>query len=246
MLFLHWRVEADELRRHVPPELAIDTFEGQAYVGAVAFTVERARPRGMPNVPLLAPALELDVRTYVRTPHGPPGIFFFSLDTTRLVYAASARALLRNTTHWARGSHEQGEYRFERRSRNHPTSFLAKVRERELLGVAGTGTLEHFLLERCVLYAPMTRELTRVRIQHAPYELRSVEVEALREDFVEASGLHREGELASALASPGVDVRVYAPERVEAEELLIHADDPADDMVREGERHARRPAHWVL
>jgi uncharacterized protein len=245
MLFLHWRVEEEELRRRIPPELNIDTFEGQAYVGIVAFGVARTRPRGLPNVPLLAPALELNVRTYVRTPHGPPGIYFLSLDTNRLAYAASARLLLRNTTHWARATHEDGAYRFERRSLLHPTSFQAKVREREILGVAETGSLEHFLLERYVMYAQHPRDLARVRIQHQPYELRSVEVESLREDFVEAVGISREGELASALASPGVDVRIYAPERVEPEELLIHADDPADDMVREGDGHARRPAHWI-
>jgi len=39
LLFLHWPVPADLLRPLVPEPLAIDTFEGTAWVGITPFTM---------------------------------------------------------------------------------------------------------------------------------------------------------------------------------------------------------------
>ena len=37
LLFLHWKVPPQELQQLVAPELTIDTFDGNAYVGLVPF-----------------------------------------------------------------------------------------------------------------------------------------------------------------------------------------------------------------
>jgi uncharacterized protein YqjF (DUF2071 family) len=247
MLFLHWRADVAELRRRIPPGLAIDTYEGHAYVSLVAFTLARATLRGLP-LPLVAPALELNLRTYVRTPHGPPGIFFFSLDATRLAYVAGASALLRHATHWAKGSSSQEgnriSYDFTRRRGE--ASFRVDARVVGPQDPATRGSLEHFLCERYVMYAAMPRGLVRMRVRHPAYALARAEITALREEIIAASGLVVDAQTSLAQASPGVDCALLAPERVPVDELLIHADDPADDVVQLlGGRHARRPAHWV-
>jgi len=59
----------------VPGGLAMDTYDGTAYVGLVLFAVEAARAPGVP------PALglrfqETNVRTYVRLDDGEPGLLF--------------------------------------------------------------------------------------------------------------------------------------------------------------------------
>ena len=41
---MHWEVPETALRPLVPPALAIDTYEGKAYVGVVAFTMHDVRP----------------------------------------------------------------------------------------------------------------------------------------------------------------------------------------------------------
>src|SRR5262249_18594048 len=43
-LFVHFCVDAAELRKLVPAELELDLFEGDAYVSVVCFTQERLRP----------------------------------------------------------------------------------------------------------------------------------------------------------------------------------------------------------
>ena len=66
LLFVHWEVPVDALRAVVPAGLEIDTFEGRAFVGVVAFEMHDVRPtRFLPPVPTARRFDEVNVRTYV-------------------------------------------------------------------------------------------------------------------------------------------------------------------------------------
>ena len=47
LLFLHWRVEADRLRPLLPAGLALDTFEGAAWISVAAFRMPRRAARSV-------------------------------------------------------------------------------------------------------------------------------------------------------------------------------------------------------
>jgi uncharacterized protein len=87
----HWRVEAEALRRLIPGGLELDLFDGQAYVGAVPFTMEGVSPRLVPpDVPGLHRFPELNLRTYVKA-GGKPSVWFFSLDAGQRLAVRVAR-----------------------------------------------------------------------------------------------------------------------------------------------------------
>ena len=97
LLFAHWPVPAAALAPLLPPGLALDTFDGTAWLGLVPFRMEDTRLRGQPSA--LAFAFpELNVRTYVRardaTAGGEPraGVWFFSLDAGSRLVVRAARA----------------------------------------------------------------------------------------------------------------------------------------------------------
>ena len=79
VLFLHWPVSPEEIRKHIPAELELDLYEVKAWIGLVFFEVKGNRPRFIPPFPGLQSYLELNVRTYV-TYKGKAGVHFFSLD----------------------------------------------------------------------------------------------------------------------------------------------------------------------
>jgi uncharacterized protein YqjF (DUF2071 family) len=66
LLFVHWDVRPEILRRLLPTELELDLFEGAAFVGLVPFTMAGVRLDGLPAVPGLSRFHETNVRTYVR------------------------------------------------------------------------------------------------------------------------------------------------------------------------------------
>ena len=92
LLFIHWPVPATALRRLVPRQLDLDLYDGQAYVSLIPFLVAESRPRGIPRA-LAARFLETNLRTYVRSADGEPGIYFFSLDASSLLAVGVARLL---------------------------------------------------------------------------------------------------------------------------------------------------------
>lgn len=79
VLFLHWPVSPDLVRKHIPSELELDLYHNMAWIGLIFFKVKGNRPRFIPPIPGLSSFLELNVRTYV-TYKGKSGVHFFSLD----------------------------------------------------------------------------------------------------------------------------------------------------------------------
>ena len=83
LTFIHWRYPSQVVQRLLPQGLAVETFAGDAWVGLVPFKMRVSRPP-IPSVPWFAEFLETNVRTYVRGPNGAVGVWFFSLDASRL------------------------------------------------------------------------------------------------------------------------------------------------------------------
>ena len=91
LLFLHWPVDAAQLRPHLPRELAIDTWRGEAWVSLVLFRLQ-VRPWWLPGVPGLSSLVEANLRTYV-TLRDRPGIYFLSIHADNRWAMALARLL---------------------------------------------------------------------------------------------------------------------------------------------------------
>lgn len=94
LLFAHWQVPEEALRRVVPPQLPLDTHDGSAWLGITPFCVRGLRLRNAVPAPVISSFPELNVRTYVSV-EGKPGIYFLSLDAESSVAVAAARRLYR-------------------------------------------------------------------------------------------------------------------------------------------------------
>lgn len=219
LLFLHWRVPAASLRALVPAALELDTFEGDAYVGLVPFTMTGVRPVWAPSVPGLSNFHETNVRTYVHY-RGEPGVWFFSLDAANSIAVRIARGVwhlpyFRADMTLAQEPSGETHYRTERRWPP-PTPAGAEVRYKPVGPVrhATPGTLEHFLAERYILYARKGDALLQGRVHHVPYPLQDVELGPWKENLLAASGIARGEETPSALFAKEVTVDVFALEQV--------------------------------
>ena len=91
LTFLHWPFEPADVQRLLPKGLDVETYDGAAWVALVPFFMRVATP-GERRVPWASNFCETNVRTYVRDGAGRSGIWFFSLDASRLGAVAAARA----------------------------------------------------------------------------------------------------------------------------------------------------------
>ncbi len=176
LLFAHWRVPEAELRRVVPPELAIDTHEGGAWIGVTPFEVSALRLRGLPHVPRLTSFPEVNVRTYV-TVDGRPGIYFLSLDAASRAAVAAARRTYRlpyfKSRMAARRTGERVDYRSERISDDGlPAQLRVVYGPTGGPSKAAEGSIEQFLAERYCLYTlDGRRRVVYADIHHPPWPL---------------------------------------------------------------------------
>lgn len=217
LLFLHWKWDADELQKRLPPGLFIDTFQGEAWLGIVPFFMERIRPRFLPPVPWISWFLELNVRTYVHDEKGTPGVWFFSLDCNHPVAVRIARAGFGLPYFDARMSAPIGDdgIRYECARRGQAQSARFQYQLANDAHVAEPGSLEFFLAERYTLFASTPRGLRLGRVQHVPYPLATATVTAFDPAPIIWDGLGiPAGAPDHIIGSPGVDVRIGALERL--------------------------------
>lgn len=225
LLFVHWRVPADQIRPLIPESLALDLWEGEAWVGLVPFHMSGVRPWWSPAVPWLSNFCETNVRTYVHHQGTDPGVWFFSLEAARAIAVRIARWHWRLNYYHARMQLDRTENAVRYASQRLRTVTRAGCQIEATLGsdwndpsapgghpsgTAVPGTLEHFLIERYYLYVEgKNQELMRGQVHHRPYPLRSVQVNAIDECLLKATGVTVTAPHCHAIFSDGVSVEVF-------------------------------------
>lgn len=79
VIFLHWQVEFETLRKFVPRELVLDSFENRCWVSLVAFTMNKVRLRYLPPFSPISDFHEVNIRTYVKSGN-KDGVYFLSIE----------------------------------------------------------------------------------------------------------------------------------------------------------------------
>lgn len=217
LLFLHWRVDAAALRRHLPAGLELETFDGDAWLGVVPFVMAATRFRLLPPVPTASRFPECNLRTYVRRGEHR-GVWFFSLDAhSRLAVEGARLGFGLPYFHARMQSWREGEtlhYRSERADRRGPEArFAASWRVAGPAHEAEEGTLEHFLTARYCLFAQRRGQLVRGDIVHAPWQLAPVDLRLDTCDMTRLVDLELDGQPAHVVAARPVDVAAWTPVR---------------------------------
>jgi len=225
LLFLHWEVPPQELQPLVAPELTIDTFDGNAYVGLVPFTLTGVRTVLTPPLPWISSFHEINVRTYVHRGGRDPGVWFFSLDASSAIAVAAARAAyhlpyFHASMELQASADDPPLIDFESR-RNDPNGAApanAHIRYSPMDGIvkhAAPGTIEHFLIERYILYTTDNEHrLCRARVHHQPYPIQRADLLDCEETMIWAAGIKRPGSAPLRHYAREVNVKVYGLEKL--------------------------------
>jgi uncharacterized protein len=223
LLFLHWAVSPQAIRPLVPPQLDLDLFEGTAYIGLVPFTMTGVRPVGLPPIWGLSSFHETNLRTYVRMGDRDTGVWFFNLEAANSIAVRDSRALFHLPYHRARMFLER-EWRGNQEPTSTativyagvrlwpgplPASYTIRATPGEQIRLAQPGTLEHFLIERYVLYAARNNRLFQGRVYHTPYPIQSAVLHSLDENLQATWNLDRPASPPLTHFSKGVDVEVF-------------------------------------
>jgi uncharacterized protein YqjF (DUF2071 family) len=217
VLVASWPVDPETVAVRLPDGLAVDTFDGRAWLSVVPFVMGDVRPLGIPAA-VGRTFGELNLRTYVTGDAGP-GIYFFNLDADDSVGVTLARHLFKLPYYHA-------EMRVERRGdavdfRSHRThdgvaalDFDATYRPVGAPNPAEPGSLEAFLLERYRFYAPGRSSLYCGEVSHDPWRLAHADATFRTNDLFAANRFDHPDSVPHLLYSPSVDVTAERVRRV--------------------------------
>ena len=204
--FVSWAMPPEVVRPHVPSSLELDTFDGKAYITAVALRAEQMHFRGLPPMNDAAIYYELNFRTYVK--YGDErGIFFISVDATPGgAFDYLARFMFRIPYHRSVMTMD-GE----------PTAFTSR-REQDGSGAFGVsysvdttvepapptaGSFEEFICVRDLAFSRLLGITLQLEVRHPQWVLQPV-VDA----SVDAAGLFDAAGISAPTGAPTV---LYSP-----------------------------------
>ncbi|HLO91370.1 MAG TPA: DUF2071 domain-containing protein [Lentimicrobium sp.] len=179
VIYLHWKVETETLRKVVPNELEIDTFNGQAYLSVVPFSVRKLRQRFIIPLPPISDFEELNVRTYVKY-NGVPGIYFFSLEASKWAPVVAARFTTRlpyvNSEIWR----EEDMYYANSKKFGFEFHINFKLEEKEIT----KDLLTSWLTDRFRLYVKTSGHINCIDVHHHPWVLKPLVLRYLKLNYM--------------------------------------------------------------
>ncbi len=211
--FLHWRVDPAVVAPHLPPGTRPDTFDGSTFVALVPFEMRSAAVLATPPVPYFGDFLETNVRLYSVDDAGRHGVVFASAETSRLLIALIARAVVGVRYTWSRqratvsGSQRKWTTRRRWPQRGLRCSVGVEVGER----IAEPDDLARFLTARWGLHTRIAGRTWWMPNHHEPWSLHRATLTHLDENLIAGANLAVAGPPdAPAMYSPGVHT-VFGP-----------------------------------
>ncbi len=212
MTFLHWSYDPHVVRKLLPEEFEVDTWDGEAWVSITPFLMTNFRLASLPAAGPLSTFPETNVRTYVRGPDGRDGLWFFSLEADSLATVVGASTVYGVPYQWADMSVDEGakvRYR-SRRKAGRPVGHDITVEVGPPCD--DVPELDHWLTGRWRAYTRLSDRPAVVPVQHSPWRLCEATVVELEESLLEAAGLPEPADAPRVQFSPGVDdVRLGVP-----------------------------------
>lgn len=212
LLSLHIPVDPAEILPHVPKELALDLYDGKAWVSIFPFLIRDLGLRSIPKFPYFHKFLELNVRTYVKY-KGIPGVYFFSLDAEKVMPVLGARTV---TLPYYKAKMKKAEkygwtHYSSRRQHAGKAYFEARYKTLTSAAPAEKGTLDHWLFERYRLYQTIRGNVIHIDIHHLKWNLADVSIDYNPDSINSLLPGNIKGEPAAAHYTPMLDVIFWPP-----------------------------------
>jgi uncharacterized protein YqjF (DUF2071 family) len=213
LTYLHWPYDPAAVQALLPAGTRPDTFDGVTWIGLIAFVMRDVRVLGAPSIPYVSDFPETNVRAYAIDAEGRRSVVFLSLDITRLLPVAIARASYRLPYIWSSMRVERQGSDVTYLARRRRSGVRSRISVRVGDGVEAT-PLDHFLTARWGLHSRWYGVSAYVPIAHEPWPLRSAELLDLDDGLVEAAGLPAPVGAPRVLYSDGVHVQLGTPSRL--------------------------------
>ncbi|MGC3947595.1 MAG: DUF2071 domain-containing protein [Chryseolinea sp.] len=173
-IFLHWKVNAEVLRKFVPAELEIDMFEGTPWVSLVAFRMDKVRIRYLPSFAPISCFDEVNIRTYARYKN-KAGVYFLSIEGGTALSCRLAKAMSELPYRYSRMSHTDSYYS----SYNAPYGDKLEIDFKIGQPMSNKSDLDRWLTARYALFQDAGAFINEFEIHHVEWPTYEIDLQKL-------------------------------------------------------------------
>ena len=171
VIFVHWQVNFEDLRKFVPKGLKIDLFNGQPWVSMVAFTMENIRPKYLPSFSWISNFHEINIRTYV-THENKTGVYFLSIEGGTKISCKLAKGLSGLPYRYSKIKRQENNYS----SLNSVYDEYFEITYQMGARIAEKTELDQWLTERYALFQDSNDAINVFEIHHTEWPINHIEL----------------------------------------------------------------------
>ncbi len=183
-VFIHFKVDLNELKNHISAPLEIDTFNGEAYASIVSFTMNKVRPRGLPSVGSLSNFTEINLRTYVKY-KGKQGVYFLNIQAGNTLASFVAKTIS-GLNYQAASIKHKFNHRVCTQS-NTADEFEFSYRQQK--AIENPSELDLWLTERYRVFNERKGNIDTFEVHHLPWKLEGINVELTKINYPKFNSL---------------------------------------------------------
>ncbi|MBQ4801877.1 DUF2071 domain-containing protein [Aquimarina sp. MMG015] len=177
-IFLHWKVDYDELRKLVPKELEIDLYNGEPWVSLVAFSMEKIRPKFLPYFAPISNFDEINIRTYIKSGK-KTGVYFLSIEGGKIISCSIAKAISELPYRYSKIKRDSNNYT----SKNKKYKDSLKIKFTVGKELNNKSELDIWLTERYALFQDTKNSINEYEIHHPEWSIQDIEINNLEVNY---------------------------------------------------------------
>lgn len=178
-IFLHWKVDYNQLRALVPEAFNLDNINGDYYISVVAFTMEKIKPKSLPAISFLSNFHEVNVRTYVEN-DGKKGVYFLNIEAEKLLACYIAKQLSGLPYQKANMSRGKNQFFSQLDSKNFKLNINFEIESKS----NKKSELDLWLTERYCLFLNTKNGNYRYDIHHKEWEIDDLKIAHLESQYL--------------------------------------------------------------
>jgi uncharacterized protein len=178
VIFAHWRVPVESLRKLVPKGLEIDLYNGEAWISLVAFTLKDLRLHYLPSFPPVSDFHEINMRTYVLR-NNKPGIYFLSLEAQKTISTLIARLVIGLNYYKSEINYQPGYLESE----NLKQLFYVRAMYNPGADLTEKNEIDRWLTDRFCLFHELSGKIFSHDIHHQDWPLRTPQIKTFEVNY---------------------------------------------------------------
>lgn len=171
VLFLHWKIPYELLRRIVPAALTLDSYQGNYYISLVPFTMRKVRPRYLPAFPPISDFHEVNLRTYILQ-DGHKGVYFLNIEAEKWISTLLSKMISGMPYEKSSIRRTNTTYQAAHRPKAYSLQLDYTVSNERFLKTE----LDTWLTERYCLFLTEKQKIVRFDVHHLEWEIKALKL----------------------------------------------------------------------